>query len=375
MSAHAPNKVNKSAKQAAPQSQHKPKKPIRPTGKSYAAIDLGTNNCRLLIVEAGKKANAFRVRDSFSRIVRLGEGLSANGCLSEAAMHRTLAALKICASKIRRNKVRRIKCVATEACRHASNSRDFIARVKRETNLTLEIIDGDKEARFAAIGCGSLFDDKAKHILIFDTGGGSTEISRLDKKNDGFFYIADSVSLPLGVVRLAERFASNDPEAHGYEAMLEESHKQLAGFMARQTMLTDMKDLQIIGTSGTITTLAAVQKGLARYDRNQVDGCKIRAEDMRAIIDKLVTQSRVDLVSHPCIGEQRADLMLAGCAVFDAICHNWPVPEICVADRGLREGMLIKMIQHDKARKAGRRRKTNISHKTGHKTGHKRRGA
>ncbi len=324
------------------------------SNRLYAAVDLGTNNCRLLIVEAAKHDLSFRVYDSFSRIVRLGEGLARHGRLSDAAMARTIAALRICASKMRHAKVKHMRCVATDACREAGNGADFIARVKRETGLRLEIINGDKEAEYAAIGCGSLFDARAAHILIFDIGGGSTEISRLDRQANGFFRIADTASLPIGVVRLAERHAGDDPFDHGYQAMMHEAHEHLSDFMARQTMLSDMADLQIIGTSGTVTTLAAVQMGLARYDRAQVDGCKIQADDMRSVIDRLIRQSRHDFAEHPCIGRQRADLVLAGCAVFDVIHRQWPVREICVADRGLREGILKQMI-----RKSRKRRKPN----------------
>lgn len=325
-------------------------------GPFYAAIDLGTNNCRLLIVEASKQDLSFRVRDSFSRIVRLGEGLNATGQLSDDAMDRTLAALRICASKIRRANVKRIRCVATEACRDASNGAEFIARVKRETGLKLEIIDGEQEAKYAAIGCGSLFEEAVEHILIFDIGGGSTEISRLDRQENGFFRIADSESVPLGVVRLAERFTGEDPRDHGYDDMMHEARAQLDGFMQRQPPIDDLARLQIIGTSGTVTTLAAVQLGLARYDRNQVDGCKIQDSDIRTVIDRLVSQSRDDFAQHPCIGHERADLVLAGCAVLDVIHQHWPVSQVSVADRGLREGILNQMIRNDRRRRRGRGR-------------------
>ena len=344
-----------------PATSQKPK--LRKTPRSsgakanlYAAIDLGTNNCRLLIVEATR--NSFRVRDSFSRIVRLGEGLEREGVLSEGAMARTLSALSVCAGKIRKAGVSRVRCVATEACRDAHNGLEFIKRVRRETGLRLEIIDGAAEAELATIGCGSLFENRAAHIIVFDIGGGSTEIMRLDKEANGFFKPADVASLPLGVVRLAERFGGPGPHDHGYAEMVAEAKSRLSEFLERQTMITDMDKLQIIGTSGTVTTLAAVQLGLARYDRNLVDGCKIAASDVRRVIDDLCARSRDELAANPCIGKQRADLVLAGCAVLDVIHQHWAVDSFSVADRGLREGILLRMIRRDRRRsRQGRRRR------------------
>jgi exopolyphosphatase/guanosine-5'-triphosphate,3'-diphosphate pyrophosphatase len=323
----------------------------------YAALDLGTNNCRLLIVERDG-GNGFRVRDGFSRIVRLGEGLERTGKLSEDAMARTIAALRICAGKIRRAGISRMRCVATEACRGADNGDAFIKRVKRETGLRLEIIDGKAEAELAAIGCGSLFNPDVDDIILFDIGGGSTEVSRMSRQENNFFKLVDSDSLPLGVVRLAERHAGEGPYEHGYEGMLNESEERLQNFMNRQSDITDMSRLQIIGTSGTVTTLAAVQLGLAKYDRNVVDGCTIAAKDITRVIGDLRDLSRDELAANPCIGSQRADLVLAGCAVLEAIYRRWPVAAFSVADRGLREGLLLRMIRSD-GRRGGRNSSRN----------------
>jgi exopolyphosphatase/guanosine-5'-triphosphate,3'-diphosphate pyrophosphatase len=343
----------------APSSPSKPQKT-----RLYAAVDLGTNNCRLLIVERAGGLG-FRVRDSFSRIVRLGEGLEGSGQLSQDAMDRTVAALRIAASKIRRANVVRLRCVATEACRGASNGAEFIKRVRKETGLRLEIIDGKAEAELAAIGCGSLFDDKVDDIILYDIGGGSTEISRLSRQvsphtaNGDFFKLVDSDSVPLGVVRLSERHAGPGPYEHGYEGMLQESHDRLQAFMARQSDMVDMSRVQIIGTSGTVTTLAAVQLGLARYDRNVVDGCTITAENITKVIGNLRQMSRDQLAENPCIGAQRADLVLSGCAVLEAIHTRWPVAQVSVADRGLREGLLLRMIKKDM-----RRNRRNLSNRS-----------
>ena len=323
-------------------------------GRFYAALDLGTNNCRLLIVEHDGN-NGFLVRDGFSRIVRLGEGLDRAGRLSDNAMERTISALRICASKIRRASVKRMRCVATEACRDADNGAEFIKRVKRETGLSLEIIDGKAEAELAAIGCGSLFNADVDDIILFDIGGGSTEVSRSTRQENGFFKLTDSASLPLGVVRLAERHAGPGPYEHGYEGMLAESEARLKDFMDRQSDIADMRKVQIIGTSGTVTTLAAVQLGLAKYDRKVVDGCTIASRDITRVIGDLRRLSRDELAENPCIGKERADLVLAGCAVLEAIYNRWPVEQFSVADRGLREGLLMRMLAKDKRRTRYRR--------------------
>ena len=327
----------------------------RKNNRLYAALDLGTNNCRLLIVE-GREKDQFKVRDSFTRIVRLGEGLEATGALSEEAMERTIAALRICASKIRRMNVGRIRCIATEACRGASNGEDFIRRVRKETGLRMEIIDGAAEAELATISCAALFNEEAENIILFDIGGGSTEVSRLVRQDDSYFKITDSDSLPLGVVRLAERHAGPGPREHGYEGMLAESTERLTAFMDRQSDIDDLSNVQIIGTSGTVTTLAAVQLGLARYDRNVVDGCIINSDNIIELINNLRGKSRDELAENPCIGKQRADLVLSGCAVLEAIYRRWPVSQISVADRGLREGLLIRMMRSDRRRNRWRRR-------------------
>ena len=340
----------------------------RKNNRLYAALDLGTNNCRLLIVE-GREKDQFKVRDSFTRIVRLGEGLEASGALSEEAMERTIAALRICASKIRRMNVGRIRCIATEACRGARNGEDFIRRVRKETGLRMEIIDGAAEAELATISCAALFNEDAENIILFDIGGGSTEVSRLMRQEDNYFKITDSDSLPLGVVRLAERHAGPGPREHGYEGMLAESNERLAAFMDRQSDIDDLSNVQIIGTSGTVTTLAAVQLGLARYDRNVVDGCIINSDNIIELINNLRAKTRDELAENPCIGKQRADLVLSGCAVLEAIYRKWPVSQISVADRGLREGLLIRMMRSDRRRKRWRRRSNENGRSNNHDRG------
>ncbi len=329
-----------------------PQKARRGKHSLYAALDLGTNNCRLLIVEP--HGRSFRVKDSFSRIVRLGEGLEANGALGEDAMERTIAALKICASKIRRLRVPRVRCVATEACRFAANGTAFIKRVQKETGLRLEIIEGGSEAELAALGCENLFADDAQSVLVFDIGGGSTELTLLGREGGSRFQIRDVASFPLGVVRLAERHAGPGEFDHGYDMIKQECLDVLEGFAARQ----DLREgsLQLVGTSGTVTTLAAVHLGLERYDRSRVDGCVMQMTDMMQVVSSLRHKGRSELAQNQCIGVQRADLVLAGCAVLEAIYEIWPTDRVSVADRGLREGILLRMIRRDHRRNRRRYR-------------------
>jgi exopolyphosphatase / guanosine-5'-triphosphate,3'-diphosphate pyrophosphatase len=320
----------------------------------YAALDLGTNNCRLLVATPTKPGR-FRVTDSFSRIVRLGEGLAANGRLSEAAMVRAIDALAICAGKLRQKPVRRMRLIATEACRAAENGTTFLARVREKTDLKLEIVSRETEAKLAVAGCAPLVARNAPAAVLFDIGGGSTEIilcdlrewrgRRLDQ------HIAAWTSLPVGVVTLAERFGGRDVTPAIYNAMVDHCLNLIAAFDDRAALgeLAMLPDFHLLGTSGTVTTLAGLHLGLERYDRRQVDGLWVDDADMAAMTDRLRAASFAERVANACIGPDRADLVLAGCAVLDAIRATWPATRMRVADRGLREGVLMQLMGSDGA--------------------------
>ncbi|MDW8443258.1 MAG: hypothetical protein RML45_02265 [Acetobacteraceae bacterium] len=149
----------------------------------YAALDLGTNNCRLMI--AAPAGRGFRVVDSFSRMVRLGEGLAASGRLCEAAMERTLEALAVCAEKVARHRVRRLRAIATEACRKAENGPRFLERVRAETGIGFEVIGPREEAELAVESCASLLAGPEPRALLFDIGGGSTELAWIRARRPG----------------------------------------------------------------------------------------------------------------------------------------------------------------------------------------------
>lgn len=319
-------------------------------GPTYAALDLGTNNCRLLV--ARPAGDSFRVVDAFSRIVRLGEGISSSGRLSEAAIERSLEALEICRNKMRNRGVTRARLIATEACRAAENGAEFRARVAEKLGLALEVIDRETEAALAATSCTPLIDPEAEGVVLFDIGGGSSELVRLDrsprcKRGPPLPQIRGWISLPLGVVTLAERHGGLNVSRDTYEAMVDEVAGLIAPFAREHG--AGLHGVHMLGTSGTVTTIAGVHLDLKRYDRNRIDGCWMEACEIDSVLDRLVAMSYDERVASPCIGADRADLVLAGCAILEAIRRAFPCPRLRVADRGLREGMLVQMMREDGA--------------------------
>nr|WP_246436035.1 Ppx/GppA phosphatase family protein [Rhizobium cellulosilyticum] len=319
----------------------------------YAALDLGTNNCRLLIAQPTRPGH-FRVVDAFSRIVRLGEGLAATGRLSNDAMDRAVEALRICALKLAAKPIRKMRLIATEACRAAANGEEFLARVTAETGLELEIIDRETEARLAVSGCSSLVGREARSIVLFDIGGGSSEIAVIRIADNRSSRLANHIthwtSLPVGVVTLSERYGGRDVTPDVFEAMICEVQGMLAKFDCPPPEAggngSDY-DFHLIGTSGTVTTLAGVHLDLPRYDRRRVDGLWLSDAEVSAMQAKLLSWDFAGRAANPCIGPDRADLVLAGCAILEAIRRRWPSPRMRVADRGLREGLLTDMMADD----------------------------
>lgn len=333
----------------------------RSRGPLYAALDLGTNNCRLLIARPHEQS--FRVLDGFTRIVRLGEGLSVTGKLSDAAMDRTIEALRQCRNKLREHEPARMRLIATEACRAASNGIEFIDRVERELGLKLEIVDRQTEASLAVTGCADLIDSSSAGALMFDIGGGSSELAWLDfrggrPKRQGRMSssIRSWQSLPVGVVSIAEKFGGVDVTPETFEAMVAFVASHLRQFRGREKLKQMIAEhpVHLIGTSGTVTTLAGLHLGLERYERQKVDGLWMTRGELDATINALLGMSFDRRVSHPCIGRDRADLVLPGCAIFEAIRREWPTDRVRVADRGLREGILISLIDADRGERGGR---------------------
>ena len=331
--------------QAAPASSQPPE---RRNGHrhTYGAIDLGTNNCRLLI--ARPNGASFTVVDAFSRIVRLGEGLSQTGCLSEAAMDRAVEALAVCADKLRRRNVSLSRSVATEACRRAANGRHFTDRVRLETGILLDIIDPQEEARLAMLGCHKLLEPGDGPALIFDIGGGSTELVLIDQASEGP-KIRSWWSAPWGVVSLTESEGKQAIEGKdrllAYGRMRERVRRSFARFAS--TLPKKPKGIRLLGTSGTVTTLASVHLALPSYDRRAVDGLHVPIEAMQKISGMIASMDFEERASLPCIGPERADLVVAGCAILEAILEIWPAKNLGVADRGIREGILRSLMARD----------------------------
>lgn len=327
------------------------------SGPVYAALDLGTTNCRLLI--AKPEAEGFRVIDSFSRTVRLGEGMAETNTLSEAAMRRAVEAVKVCAQKMQKAGVTRARAIATAACRSAKNGKECIALIKSETGIDFEIVTAQEEARLAVAGSAPLLDRACKSAVVFDIGGGSTELIWLRLENAGPPQIAAWVSAPIGVVTLAERHGRSQLPASAYTAMEKEALSifQSVGAPKLDAIGFDGNTMHMLGTSGTVTTIAAIHQQLRRYDRAKVDGIWLALADATGVVARLSKLDYDSRVAEPCVGTDRADLVLSGCAIFSAIATLWPCERLRIADRGLREGILLALMNQANRRARHRRRR------------------
>ena len=321
---------------------------------AFAALDLGTNNCRMLV--GTPFGNGFRVIDSYSRIVRLGEGLHGSGSLCPNAMDRAVVALRDCADMLARSRPRTVRAVATEACRRARNGTEFLDRVKRETGLDVGVISSREEAELALESCAPLLEGVGRRALLFDIGGGSTVLASV-RAECGPPSLIGYASLPVGVVTLAERFGAAAFTEEGFDAMVDDVTARLVGFESVHCIGREIRDggVRLLGTSGTVTTLASVVLNLEKYRRALVDGIALTRQEAGDALANLRSLDRDALALHPCVGPDRADFVLPGCAIYAAIASMWPAPDVVVADRGLREGMLLRMIRADRTRAERRR--------------------
>lgn len=321
-------------------------------GDNYAAIDLGTNSCRLVI--ATPTPSSFRIVETFSKITRLGEGIINNNELSHTAIRRTVNALRVCAGVLEEYApIVKARYVATAACRRAKNCRYFMDLVKKETGLNIEIISPQEESRLAVVGCVPLLNRNIKRALVFDIGGGSTEVSLARMSNSGRTIIEGFVSLPYGVVTVSEAFPEHEMTDLAYNTIIERTHKILAEFEEKYHISEDIKNqkIQVLGTSGTVTVLGAVHLNLTRYNRSAVDGLALSAQDVDKTISKIKRMGDEGRKKHACIGMQKADLTIAGCAIIEGLMSFWNVSEITIADRGIREGILLDLMHSEKHEK------------------------
>ncbi len=314
------------------------------SGNVYAAVDLGTNNCRLLVARV--KNGSFKVIDSFSRIVRLGEGLTQGDQLSEPAIERTIDALEICAQKMHSNEVVYSRSIATEACRRAADCEAFYERVLRETGIRLETVSPEQEAQLTLDGCAQLLDEETSQAIVFDIGGGSTELIWVECPKGGKAVVLGVLSLPVGVVTLSEKYGGGMIERYRYEEIIDLIDKGLRPFDEEHGIsdFISSNEIQMLGTSGTVTTLGGIYLNLERYDRSQVDGLDMRVETIAAISERLARMNHAERARNGCIGRDRADLVVMGCAIMEAICRRWPSQKVRAADRGIREGLLMGLM-------------------------------
>ena len=333
----------------------------------YAALDLGTNSCRMLIAQP--KGSQFHVVDSFSKSVQLGHGLEKTGRLSRASMGRTVSALHVCRQKIERHKVTRMRLVATEACRRARNAREFIRHIQRETGLKMEIIQPEEEARLAVISCAPLVNRKTHNLLVVDIGGGSTELVWIDiskvpkadraqsimRLHGGFHQaktdvpaarVVDWISVPLGVATLRDQFSDVEDDAARFALMSWFFEENLTDFTPYQS-IQSQDHFQIVGTSGTVTTVAASHLGLKRYDRTKVDGLRMTSAQIDKVIHSYLAMGPGGRRADPRIGLDRQALIMSGAAILQALMRCWPTDRLSVADRGLREGLLYAQMSAD----------------------------
>lgn len=327
-----------------------------PSGENYAAIDLGTNSCRLVI--ATPTPSSFRVVETFSKITRLGEGIINNNELSHTAIRRTINALRVCAGVLEEYApIVKSRFVATAACRRAKNCRYFLDLVKKETGLTIETISSQEESRLAVAGCLPLLNRNIKRALVFDIGGGSTEVSLARTTNSGRTIIEGYVSLPYGVVTVSEAFPNHDMTDLAYNTIIERTHNILAEFEEKYHISEAIaaQEIQVLGTSGTVTVLGAVHLNLPRYNRSAVDGLALSVQDVARTITKIKRMGDEGRKKHACIGMQKADLTIAGCAIIEGLLSFWPITEITIADRGIREGILLDMMHADKQQKKSKK--------------------
>lgn len=354
--------MQKEGTAAEPQGQGRGSNGAGYSGPIYAALDLGTNNCRLLIagVETGGVASVptIQVFDSFSRVVRLGEGVSNTGQLSDEAIERTMDALLACQKKLRKYAISGARFVATEACRRASNSEAFLRRVRDELDMDIDIISTEEEARLAFLGCSSLLQERVQHAVVFDIGGGSTELMWVDAgrvrqsiaEGQPSHPINDWVSVGFGVMNLADKFGGSGFADVAFGDMVKVLQEKLAPFNDVNQISRAIEQqggassVQLLSTSGTVTTLAAIHLDLPRYDRSRIDGITLPISDIRATIQRLLAMRPSERFHHPCIGPDRSDFILSGCAIFEAISSLWPAQNITIADRGVREGIILSLV-------------------------------
>lgn len=313
---------------------------VRETGRSGArrvgSIDAGTNTFRLLIAEL-EGPDRFLPLHVSRDIIRLGRGFRARGMISEEAARRALSTLQGYAATLREYGAQEVRAVATSVCREASNGPAFLDRVRAETGIPLEAIVAAEEARLALKGALTVVSADGGPLLLVDIGGGSTEfvLARRDRP-------ADPISLPLGVVHLTEEFLRHDPPAPAEMAALQ-AHldRALAAGLAAYRPLLGQPGLTLVGTAGTITTLAAMELGLEVYDPARVNHLRLSRAALSRLLGALTPLPARERLRIRPLEPGREDVIVAGALILAQVMEWFQVPEVVVSDGGLLEGLIL----------------------------------
>lgn len=304
-----------------------------------ATIDLGTNTVRLLVVDLARDGS-WRTVDHHQRVTRLGEGLTATGVLGTAPMKRTAEVVAEYVERALTAGARDVRIVATSAVRDAANGRAFAAMVGRATGRRVEVVSGEEEARLTVLGVQHALPSLTGTIVAFDIGGGSTEYIRASNGA-----VAGAVSLRLGVVPLTERFPfTGGVDWHAYALLARHVAERLEHEVP--VALVESPVDHLVGTAGTVTTLAALDLGLAAYDAGRVQGHRLTRASVDALLERLGALSVAERAALPCLEPGRADLIIPGIAIVAATMDRFRRDTLVVSDWGLREGIVADLATH-----------------------------
>lgn len=304
--------------------------------RRLAAVDLGTNTVRLLVVEA--EGREWRPLHQSQRVTRLGEGQAETGRLLEAPMQRTVDTVSEFIAAARGLGASEIRVVATSAVREAPNRAELLALLRAATGLDASVVSGEEEARLTLQGVAAGLPQLGGSFVLFDIGGGSTE---LVLGEDG--RLGAVVSLQLGVVRLAERYGDAGPVDWARFALM---RGEIDGRLAREipARIIEARAPALVGTAGTVTTLAALDLGLPAYDASRVQGHTLARGAVERLLNRLGALAVAERARLPCLEPGRADVIIPGIAICLAVMDRLGYGSLVVSDRGLREGILCEIL-------------------------------
>ncbi len=303
---------------------------------TFASIDIGTNTISLLIAEINE-AGDFNNIQSENRITRLGAGFAQNNTLSGPAIERALATLIAMRALLEKEKIDRFVVTGTSAVRKAKNRKDFLESVKQKTGFEITVISGEEEARCTLLGISLLFQDRNKTTVVIDIGGGSTELIADDWAGPPFLS-----STPLGAVTLSEGYLLSDPPTA-------REMKSLENVIAAELAKIEHpmpSACRFVGTAGTLTTLAAIDQKMTRYDPDRINGYRLSYSGIEGIVNELARLPIQKRQSVPGLEKGREDLIVSGGLILLSVMKRFGYHQVLVSDYGLREGLLIDLYQN-----------------------------